>query len=297
MARRLPPLNALRAFEAAARHDSFTGAATELRVSHAAISRHVRALEARIGVTLFRKARRGVELTDAGATFLRTVTRAFDDIAAATETLARARHIQISVSVEPAFASKWLVARLGGFRNRHPEYEVYLDASPHLVDLGRDEADLAVRYGRGDWPGLQLDLLARLKIFPVASPTLIATRRPPLPPAELLRLPLLHDDDGRLWQHWFAAVGSPGADVTRGARLWGPSLSIEAAVAGQGVALGDALIIGEDLALGRLIRVSDVELDDYAYYLVSLERSLRRRPIAAFRDWLLAETGELRAGS
>ncbi|MGH6959339.1 MAG: LysR substrate-binding domain-containing protein, partial [Dongiaceae bacterium] len=256
MARRLPPLNALRAFEAAARHDSFTGAAAELRVSHAAISRHVRALEARIGVTLFRKASRGVELTEAGATFLRSITRAFDDIAAATEALSRARNIQISVSVEPAFATKWLVSRLGGFRDRHPEYDVFLDASPHLVDLERDEADLAVRYGRGEWPGLRLDLLARLKIFPVASPRLIDGRTAPLAPAELARLSLLHDDDGRLWQRWFAAAGSPEIDVTRGARLWGTSLSIEAAVTGQGIALGDVLIVGDDLAAGRLVRLS-----------------------------------------
>src|SRR5262249_13859383 len=172
MARRLPPLNALRAFEAAARHDSFTGAASELHVSHAAISRHVRGLEARLGVTLFRKASRGVTLTQGGARYLEAVRRAFDDIAAATEALADSVQQQISVSGEPAFAAKWLVHRLGRFRERHPEIDVFLDPSPALVDLEKGEADLAIRYGGGGWPGLRQDLLVQSRCYPVAHPSL-----------------------------------------------------------------------------------------------------------------------------
>src|SRR5215470_14982278 len=157
MPRRLPPLNALRAFEVAARHNSFTGAAAELRVSHAAISRHVRALEARLGVTLFRKAARGVELTEAGAKYLRVVSDAFDAIAQATDDIAQPKGAQIRVSVEPAFASTWLIHRLGAFRDAYPQYDIVLEVSPRLVDLQKDEADLAIRYGNGGWPGVQED--------------------------------------------------------------------------------------------------------------------------------------------
>src|SRR5690606_33391188 len=138
MARRLPPLNALRAFEVAARHNSFTGAAEELRVSHAAISRHVRALEARLGVALFHRAKRGVELTAAGARDLQAVSAAFDAIAEATETVAGPDQAQIRVSVHPAFGARWLIRRLDRFREAHPEYEVVLDATPQLIDLARD---------------------------------------------------------------------------------------------------------------------------------------------------------------
>src|SRR5215510_14955580 len=160
MAPRLPPLNALRAFEVAARHNSFTGAATELRVSHAAVSRHVRALEARLGVTLFRRAKRGVELTEDGMRYLNAVSAAFESIAEATEALAKPKDVRVRVSVEPAFAGRWLIHRLGRFQTAHPDVDVVLEASPRLVDLARDEADLAIRYGQGGWPGVRLDQLA-----------------------------------------------------------------------------------------------------------------------------------------
>src|SRR5262247_1321988 len=167
MLRRLPPLNALRAFEVAARHNSFTGAATELRVSHAAVSRHVRALEGRLGVTLFRRAKRGVELTDDGRRYLKAVSAAFEAIAEATEALAKPKDVRVRVSVEPAFAGRWLIHRLGRFQAAHPDVDVVLDASPQLVDLARDEADLAIRYGQGGWPGMQEDQLAPSCVYPV----------------------------------------------------------------------------------------------------------------------------------
>jgi len=196
MARRLPPLNALRAFEAAARHNSFAGAAAELRVSHAAISRHVRGLEARLGATLFRKAARGVTLTAEGARYLQTVGRAFDEIAAATEALAASTCQQISVSAEPAFAAKWLVHRLGRFRDRNPEIDVSLDPSPVLVDLERGEADLAIRYGAGGWPGVRQDLLVESRSYPVGHPSLLRRLGRPKGAPDLLRWTLLHEDGG-----------------------------------------------------------------------------------------------------
>ncbi len=297
MARRLPPLNALRAFEVAARHNSFTGAASELRVSHAAISRHVRALEARLGVTLLRRAKRGVELTEDGSRYLQVVSAAFESIAEATESLTKPRYVQIRVSVEPAFAGKWLIHRLGRFQTAHPDYDVVLDSSPRLVDLKRDEADLAIRYGKGGWPGVRQDLLASSRLYAVGRRELRGRRRGAFEPNELRAFVLLHEDDGSLWRRWFAAAGVADANVSRGPRILETGLAIDAAVAGQGIALADETLIADDLATGRLVKLCDVALADGAYYLLSLAAAHRRRPLAAFRDWLLSETAGLRRSS
>jgi LysR family transcriptional regulator, glycine cleavage system transcriptional activator len=294
MPRRLPPLNALRAFEAAARHESFAGAAAELHVDHAAISRHVRALESRLGVTLFRRATRGVELTPAGRQYLQAVSAAFDGIAEATDALAKPKHVQIRLSVEPAFAGKWLIHRLGRFHAEHPDLDIVLDATVRLVDLARDEADLAIRYGQGGWPGLRHDLIAALRLYPVGRPELRGRRRAALQPDELRAFVLLHEDDGQLWRRWFAAAGVPEVNVSRGPRILESALAIDAAITGQGIALADEVLVADDLAAGRLTKLCDVALRDNAYYLVSLTSALRRRPIAAFRDWLLAESAALR---
>jgi LysR family glycine cleavage system transcriptional activator len=294
MARRLPPLNALRAFEVAARHNSFTGAATEMRVSHAAISRHVRSLEAQLGVTLFRRAKRGVELTEDGVRYLKAVSAAFESIAEATEALAKPRDVRVRVSVEPAFAGRWLIHRLGRFQAAHPDVDVVLDASPRLVDLGRDEADLAVRYGQGGWPGLRQDLVTSSRIFAVGRKELRGRRRAAFAPDELRAFVLLHEDDGGLWRRWFAAAGVADANVSRGPRILETGLALDAAVAGQGIALADEALIADDLARGRLVKLCDVALADGGYYLLSLASAQGRRPLAAFRDWLLAETASLR---
>jgi len=294
MTRHLPPLNALRAFEVAARHNSFTGAATEMRVSHAAVSRHVRALEARLGVTLFRRAKRGVELTEDGVRYLKAVSAAFESIAEATEALAKPRDVRVRVSVEPAFAGRWLIHRLGRFQAAHPDVDVVLDASPRLVDLARDEADLAVRYGQGGWPGLRQDLVASSRIFAVGRKELRGRRRAAFAPDELRAFVLLHEDDGGLWRRWFAAAGVADVNVSRGPRILETGLALDAAAAGQGIALADEALIADDLARGRLVKLCDVALDDGGYYLLSLASAQRRRPLAAFRDWLLAETASLR---
>ena len=294
MPRRLPPLNALRTFEAAARHDSFAGAAAELRVDHAAVSRHVRALEARLGVTLFRRVSRGVELTPSGRQYLQAVSSAFDSIAEATDVLSRPKHALIRVSAEPALAAKWLIHRLGRFHAEHPDFDVVLDASPRLVDLARDEADVALRYGQGGWPGLRQDLLATSQLYPAGRPELGSRRRGALRPEELRAFVLLHEDDGNLWRRWFAAAGVTDVNVSRGPRILETGLAIDAAIAGQGIVLADEVLIGDDLAKGRLAKLCDIALIDNAYYLVSLPGALRRRPIAAFRDWLLAESASLR---
>jgi len=297
MAPRLPPLNALRAFEVAARHSSFTGAATELRVSHAAISRHVRSLEARLGVTLLRRAKRGLELTEDGVRYLKAVSAAFESIAEATEALAKPKEVRVRVTVEPAFAGRWLIRRLGRFQEAHPDIDVVLDASPRLVDLARDEADLAIRYGQGGWPGLRQDQLALSRVFPVGRKELRNRRRAAFAPDELRAFVLLHEDDGSLWRRWFAAAGVADANVSRGPRILETGLALDAAAAGQGIALADETLIADDLASGRLVKLCDLALDDGGYFLLSLPNAQRRRPLAAFRDWLLAETAVLRRSS
>jgi DNA-binding transcriptional LysR family regulator len=301
MPRPLPPLNALRAFEVAARHNSFTGAAAELNVSHAAISRHVRALEARLGVTLFRKASRGVELTPDGARYLQAISTAFDTIAEATGALASPAPARVRVSVHPAFAARWLIQRLGRFREAHPDCAVVLDATPRVVALEREEADIAIRNGDGSRPGLTRDLLARSRLYPVGARSLlgarVAARRGRLAPEDLTQLVLLHDeDDGGLWRRWFATAGIVDADVSRGLHILESGLAIDAAIAGQGIALADEFLIADDLAQGRLMKMCDVALsaDDCDYYVVSLATAHRQRPVAVFREWLLRESESMR---
>lgn len=297
MGRHLPPLNALRAFESAARHNSFTGAAAELNVSHAAISRHVRALEARLGVTLFIRASRGVALTPAGDEYLRAVSAAFDEIAAATSALTTPEEPQIRVNAHPAFAARWLLRRLDGFRRTHPGYAVALEATPSLVDLMRDDADLAICNGEATPPRMVDELLVRARLIPVCAPQLVETNRK-LAPAELKNFVLLHDEeDGSTWRRWFEAAGVEPAGTTRGVRILESGLAIDAAIAGQGVALADDFLVADDIAAGRLVCVCAVALSapDCNYYLRSLPAARRRKPVAAFRSWLLSETERLRA--
>lgn len=296
MPRRLPPLNALRAFESAARHNSFTGAAAELNVSHAAISRHVRSLEARLGVILFNRASRGVELTSAGSEYLRAVSAAFDDIAEATDALAEPGEPQVRVSAHPAFAARWLLRRLDRFREANPGYAVALDATPRLVDLARDEADLAICNGERMGPRTTEDLLARSRLYPVCAPGLLDSRAGPAA-GDLRNFALLHDEaDGSTWRRWFEAAGVDHAGPIRGMRILESGLAIDAAVAGQGIALADDFLVEDDLAAGRLVRACDIALAaaDCDYYLRSMPEARRRRPVAAFRGWLLAETERLR---
>ena len=172
MPRRLPPLNALRAFEAAGRHGSFSKAADELNVSHAAISRHVRGLEQRIGVQLFLNAKRGVELTPLGQTYLLAITPALDAIALATDELSARPEDLLSISCEPTFAVKWLMPRLGGFHDLHPGIEITIQSSSRLADLRRYECDVAIRYGSGAWGGLTSELISCATVYPIGAPRL-----------------------------------------------------------------------------------------------------------------------------
>lgn len=211
-----------------------------------------------------------------------------------TGALAPPERSRVRISAQPAFAARWLIRRLGRFRDAWPGCEVVIDATPGLADLGRGEADLAIRRGPGEWDGLPHELLVRSRVFPVAAPSLLGGRAPPLRPRELLTLPLLHDDDGALWRHWFTAAGITDVDPPKGPRILETGLAIDAAIAGQGVVLADRFLIAEDLAAARLVTLCDVGVADWNYYLVGRAGAPCDGATLRFRDWLLRDTEALR---
>lgn len=288
----LPPLNSLRAFEAAARHLSFTRAAEELNVTQAAISHQIRNLEDYLQLKLFRRIHRRLILTEDGQIFAPTVREALGQLSTATERLmSRNRAGRISISVLPSFASRWLVPRLWKFRDRHPDVDVRLSAFEWLVDFDRDGIDLAIRYGKGSWPGTDAELMMHEKVFPVCSPALLEKHGPLESPEQLRKLTLLHDDFAREdWKQWLKAAGVHNIDPKRGLSFSHTSIMLEAVESGQGVALAQAPLVADDLAKGRLIKPFDFELDgEYSYYVVTPSGSSNRAGISEFRAWLLEE--------
>jgi LysR family transcriptional regulator, glycine cleavage system transcriptional activator len=291
MTRRLPPLAALRAFEAAARHLSFTRAGKELHVTQTAISHQIRALEDLLGVRLFRRLPRGLALTEEAQRYLPAVREAFDRLDAATDELITARAGgPVTASVVPSFAARWLVPRLGRFRAAHPEIDLLISASLHLVDFARENVDLGIRMGRGHYPGLRVDRLFGEALMPVCSPALLEGSQPLRRPEDLRQHILLHDDDHTGWQLWLELAGVEGVDPRRGPIFTDSGMVVQAAVEGQGVALARLALAAWDLATGRLTRPFDVSMpSDLAYYLVCPEATAERPRIAAVRAWLLAE--------
>lgn len=297
MHRRLPPLNALRAFEAAARHLSFTKAAGELNVTPAAISHQVKSLEAYLGVPLFRRLTRGLALTDRGEAYLPDLTAALDRMAAATvRMLADEMSGTITVSCLPSFAMRWLVPRLPAFRQAHPDLDVNVHAAWELVDFRRDDVDAAIRYGHGGYAGLHSEMLLTETIFPVCSPKLLEGPHPLKTPADLRHQTLLHDtmvtaqERWYTWPSWIAWLGLEDVDLSRGPRFSDSNMLLQAAMDGQGVALGRSGIVAEELADGRLIRPFEIERPaDYAYHFVCPLDAVDRPRIRALRDWLFGE--------
>ncbi|MBL8663550.1 MAG: transcriptional regulator GcvA [Candidatus Odyssella sp.] len=294
MSRRLPSLNALRAFEAAARHLSLTKAAGELSVTPGALSHQIKALEARLGAKLFQRTARGLAFTDLGRDYLPVVRDAFDRLAAGTETLfGAAQAATLTVSVSPNFAQKWLVPRLGRFAAAHPAVELRIAASTEHVDFAASDVDLAVRHGDGNWPGLAVAKLADEHVIPVASPRLAGGKPPLKRPRDLKSHTLLHAPGPVDWRSWAAAAGLPDLDVRRGPRLDQASLAIEAAVDGVGVALARTALAALDLAAGRLVQPFGPALAaPFAYYIVCPAPVANRPKIRTFREWALAEAAD-----
>ena len=291
MARQTPPLTALRAFEAAGRHLSFTKAAHELHVTQAAISHQVKSLEEYLGLKLFRRLNRTLLLTDAGQLYLPPLTDAFEGITRAThrlrQHLGRAR---LTVSVLPSFAAGWLVPRLGRFRQRCPDVDLRIDPTNSLTDFRRDGVELGILYGRGNYPGLRTDRLMREEFFPVCSPRLLEGPAPLRDPADLTHHTLLHDDMTVDWRTWLLAAGVEGVDAERGITVTDSSMLLRAAIAGQGVALARSVLAADEIASGRLVRPFDVDVPaEYAYYLAYPEESADQSNVAAFREWILEE--------
>jgi LysR family transcriptional regulator, glycine cleavage system transcriptional activator len=292
MPRRLPSLNALKAFEAAARHESFTKAAQELCVTQGAVSHQVKALEQELGFRLFQRERQRLAITEAGRSYLEVVRDAFDRLAAGTERLLQRQKAGVlTISTSPNFAAKWLVHRLGRFGELHPEVDLRVSASMHHVDFAREDVDLAIRHGDGRWPGLHVSRLRAEALFPVCSPQLMNDRQRPLrAPADLKNHTLLHLDNRDDWAKWLQAAGVETADVTRGLILNQASMVIDAAVDGQGVALARSALAAWDLIAGRLVRPFDLELPvPYAYWIVGPKATANLPKVAAFRDWLIGE--------
>lgn len=286
MPRYLPRLNAIRAFEAAGRHQSFSAAAEELNVSHAAISRHVRGLEQDLGIQLFKIVARGVALTEEGRRYLAAVTPALDALSEASETIRSTEEGSLSISSEPTFASKWLMPNLGAFKRAHPQIDVRLVSSPELADIRNREFDLALRYCNELPAGLEADLISASPMYPFAAPDFpdIAC------PSELLRHPLLHEDHGQLWKRWFAKAGIADPGLPRKPQRYGWLLAIEGALAGQGVVLIPQELAQADMDAGRLKRLSPLGLALGSYRLVYRKDAGRRKAVAAFRDWIIERT-------
>ena len=311
MSDRLPPLNSLRAFEIAARHLSFRKAAEELHVTPAAISHQIKLLEEQLGVTLFRRLTRAIELTEVGRSFLPKLREGFENIAQAVERVrAYGRADALTVNVPPSFATKWLMPRLHRFVTANPDIDIRILASMRLMDTSRHDfpdeqmvdADIDIRFGSGRYPHSRADLLFPVSLTPLCSPSLLKGMRPLSRPSDLRYHVLLHDDtlylsDGRPdWEQWLRAAGADGVDPVRGPHFNHSILGLEAAVDGLGVVLGIKELAAHDLAAGRLVAPFELSLAmDAAYYLVSAEANAERPKVATFRNWLLEEAKEPRA--
>ena len=291
--RKLPPLNALRAFEAAARHLSFKRAAAELAVTPAAVSHQVRALEAELGVPLFARLHRALALTCAGARFLPGLTDAFDRLNDAAHALrARTHAPRLVLSVVPSFGANWLVPRLGAFRAKHRTIDLEVLSSAELVDFARDPVDVGIRFGPGGWPGVRADLLLGEEYVAVASPKLVRGGRG-LRPDELRRHTLLHDESPDAWRAWLEGAGVRGVDPERGVVFSDSSQLVAAAASGQGVALARKSLAAPYLRARTLVRAFQGSLpSEFAYWVVCAESRADEPAIRAFRTWVLCAARE-----
>jgi LysR family glycine cleavage system transcriptional activator len=294
MSRRLPSLNAVKAFEAAARHESFTRAAEELCVTQGAVSQQVKALEAQLGLRLFNRERQRLVITEAGRQYLAVVRDALDRLADGTRRLLDRRSSgTLTVTTSPSFAAKWLVHRLGRFAATHPEIDLRVSASLQHVDFVREDVDLAIRHGDGSWPGLEVMRLCTEKLFPVCSPRLLDGRHPLRRPADLAYHVLLHQSGRSGWGKWLDAAGVDGIDIGRGPVLSESSMAIDAAVDGHGVALARTALAAFDLLAGRLVRPFGPALPvSFAYWIVGPKSTAELPKIRAFRQWLIAEAAD-----
>lgn len=294
MKNRLPSLNGLRAFEAAARHLSFTKAADELHVTQTAISHQIRRLEEELGLNLFTRRHRGLQLTGQGEQLAVTARQAFDDLRRATQRLRQSEDDnRITITTLPSLAAKWLIPKLGAFQDRHPEIEVRVNTSTESLDLRERGIDVALRYGYGAWAGMISKFLMTESLTPVCSPKLLAEGPSLKTPADLARHTLLYVASYRdEWQTWLTAAGAPDVKAARTITFDMSMMALQAAMDGMGVALGREPMVDADLKAGRLVAPMNISLrSDAGYYVVMAPESAERPAVQAFRDWVLELAG------
>lgn len=300
MVARLPPLNALHAFEVAARHLSFTRAAAELNVTQGAVSHRIRALEERLGRPLFRRDGRAIALTEAGEDYLPYVRRAFDQLIDGTDRVFSSGGPDVlTVTLLPSFAMQWLIPRLRGFHDSHDDIEVHLITTERVVELSREDVDLGIRIAAdNEFQGLQADRLFAYDLVPVCSPRLLEGRAPLKKPADLAGHTLIHaEPEAEDWPQWLAAAGADGVDGDDGQYFDNASLAIAAAYSGLGVAVMPHAFVQDDIDDGFLVTPFSFtyQLED-AFFLVCPEASAERPKIDSFRRWLLGEAAKEDAG-
>ncbi|TXI76949.1 MAG: transcriptional regulator GcvA [Dokdonella sp.] len=290
--RRPPPLGHLRVFVAAARSESVTAAAAELHLTHGVVSHQLHRLQDYLGIALFERNGRGLKLTAAGAAYAEQVGRALAEIGKATEQLLATRNYRrLRITCMPSFAARWLLPRLGSFIARHPELDVEVQSTARLADLQGGEADVALRFGSGHYPGLCCRLLMRDWYYPVCSPA-FAERHALAEARQLLDLPLLRSNN-ELWQPWFAAAGVVGDEPQRGAVFDDSSLMLMAAASGQGIALARHSLAVDDLASGHLRRPFPTTIESaFSYFFGCRLADEPQTAVKAFRDWLFDESSQ-----
>ncbi|GEQ97561.1 LysR family transcriptional regulator [Iodidimonas gelatinilytica] len=294
------PLNALRAFEAAARHLSFKKAADELSVTPAAVSQQIRTLEDYLGIQLFRRTSRALILTERAQESLEALRQGFDLIEDACSVLqSPADDNVLSLSVSPSFAAKWLIPRLQRYYEDNANVVVKIAATNELTDFSREDTDLAIRYGAGHYPGLFVEELMREEVFPVCSPALLEGDTPVRTPCDMGHVTLIHDDSSLddesnpTWPMWLKAAGVKVGEGQRALHFNQTALAIEAAIAGRGVALAKRTLAESDLKQGRLVRpFRQSHPVDFAYYMVCPEQKKNLAKVSSFMAWLREEAGQ-----
>ncbi|MGH8780756.1 transcriptional regulator GcvA [Paraburkholderia sp.] len=293
--RQLPALNAIKAFEAAARHESFSRAADELFVTHGAVSHQIRALEAELGVALFARDGKRVRLTDTGRRYATQVRAALETLAEATQAIrAGDRERRLVVSMLTSFAARWVTPRIGSFIEANPQWDLELLSTNALADFARDDIDIAIRFGYGKYPGLHAELLLEEIFFPACSPDFNGGKLPKTP-ADLANVPLLRSDD-ELWRLWFDAAGlNAWPEPKRGVLYTDSSNLLQAAIDCQGVALTRRSLAMPEIAAGRLVRLFDIDgPSPWQYYFLCPQQTLHTARVQAFRQWVFDEVGRFR---
>jgi len=289
VASRLPPLNALRAFEASARQLSFTKAAEELFVTQAAISHQIKSLEEHLGIKLFMRKNRALLLSEEGQAYYLDIKDIFTTLHEATEKLlARGAKGAITVSMQPSFAIQWLVPRLNAFNKLHSEIDVRIKAVDQADNSLTEDVDVAIYYGRGRWRDVHAEKLHTEYLMPVCSPLLLQGKKPLNTVGDLANHTLLHDTSRRDWKRWFKEVSVKGANVNHGAIFSHSSMVLQAAIYGQGIALVNSVLAKPDIDAGRLIvPFEHVLISKNSFYIVCREEQIDLGKIASFREWVL----------